>query len=110
MLGKTGCHNDNELLGDVFFGSALESVVVPSTLEVLEKHTFCKCRKLSSVVFAEGSRLREIGEDCFAITGLRMFKASPNLRKIGNGAFCFCKNLQRVVLNEGLETMGEDDE
>lgn len=39
-----------------------------------------------------------------------MFDAPPSLRKICNGAFCFCKNLQRVVLNEGLETVGTDGE
>ena len=67
--------------------------MIPSTLEVLDKCTFYPCEKLTSVVFAEGSRLREIRDGCFADTGLKMFEAPPSLREIGNGAFCFCKNL-----------------
>ena len=84
--------------------------MIPSTLEVLEKGTFFGCRRLSSVTFAEGSRLREIGPNCFALTALKTFEAPPNLKKIFRGAFYFCRNMQRVVLNEGLEALGEDDE
>ena len=84
--------------------------MIPSTLEVLEKDTFLECRRLSSVTFAEGSRLREIGPNCFANTGLKAFEAPPSLQKIGNRAFYCCGNLQYVVLNEGLEALGEDDE
>ena len=61
-------------------------------------------------MFQEGGRLRKIGADCFVGSGLKMFNAPPSLRKINSGAFSFCRNLQRVVLNEGLEIMGVDDE
>ena len=84
--------------------------MIPSTLEVLEKGTFFGCRRLSSVTFAEGSRLREIGPNCFALTALKTFEAPPNLKKIFRGAFFSCGKLQYVVLNEGLEALGEDDE
>ena len=84
--------------------------MIPSTLEVLGKETFAGCSNLTSVVFSGGSRLREIGDGCFANTGLKVFEAPPNLKKICSGAFGFCESLQRVVLNEGLETVGEDDE
>lgn len=82
--------------------------MIPSTLEVLEKLTFDECKNLTSVVFAEGSRLREIRDSCFACTALKMFEAPPSLRKIRNGAFGSCKNLKYVVLNEGLEVAGID--
>ena len=65
-------------------------MVIPSTLEVLEKDTFYECKKLNSVVFAKGSRLREIGKECFAYSNLKVFKAPPSLRKICNGAFGYC--------------------
>lgn len=83
--------------------------MIPSTLEVLEERTFDECARLTSVVFSKGSRLREIGDHCFDKTGLKAFRAPPSLRKIGNGAFFSCKNLQHVVLNEGLEVMGADN-
>ena len=82
--------------------------MIPSTLEVLEELTFHECKNLASVVFAEGSRLKKIGNHCFANTGLKAFEAPPSLRKICSGAFFSCKNLQRVALNEGLEVVGID--
>ena len=39
-LEKKGCYGNYEYNGRVFSGSALESVVIPSTLEVLEKRAF----------------------------------------------------------------------
>ena len=61
-------------------------------------------------MFSKSSRLKEIRSGCFAESGLKMFETPPSLRKIGNRAFLLCKNLQRVALNEGLETVGTDDE
>ena len=110
MLGDKERYNDYEYCGRVFENSALESVVIPSTLEVLEELTFCGCKNLASVVFAEGSRLREIRDSCFASTALKTFEAPQSLRKIESGAFNFCDSLKRVVLNEGLETVGTENE
>lgn len=64
--------------------------MIPSTLEVLEELAFDACRNLTSVVFAEGSKLREIRDGCFASTALKVFEAPPSLRKIGRGAFSSC--------------------
>ena len=84
--------------------------MIPSTLEVLEENTFHGCQNLTSVVFAEGSRVREIRDSCFASTALKTFEAPQSLRKIESGAFNFCDSLKRVVLNEGLETVGTENE
>lgn len=109
-LGEAGRYGNKEFKGNAFSHSALESIVIPSTLEVLEEHTFYCCEKLTNIVFTESSRLREIGKGCFALTALKAFEAPPSLRKIGNRAFYFCRGLQYVVLNEGLEAVGTDDE
>ena len=82
--------------------------MIPSTLEVLEELAFYKCKNLTSVVFAEGSRLKDIRDSCFACTALKVFEAPPSLRRICSGAFHLCKNLKYVVLNEGLEVVGTD--
>ena len=107
-LGGIGGYATSKYRGNVFECSALESIVIPSTLEVLKEYTFSSCYKLASVVFAEGSRLKKIGNHCFANTALKRFEAPPSLRMICSGAFFSCKNLQRVALNEGLEVVGID--
>lgn len=35
--------------------------------------------------------------------------APPGLREISDGAFCNCKNLKRVVLNKGLQTLWSEN-
>ena len=56
-----------EVEGDVFAQSGIESVVLPSTLREVASGTFWKCRNFRSVRFAEG--LERIGEDAFRETG-----------------------------------------
>ena len=74
---------------------------------MIENYAFNGIRNLKRVSFQEGSRLEKIGENCFSGTGIEEFLAPPNLREIGTAAFSFCGSLERVVLNEGLERLGE---
>lgn len=60
-------------------------------------------------MFEEGSKLEKIGNFCFFGSGLKEFLAPPELKEIKGRAFMNCKNLKRVVLNEGLMVLGEDD-
>ena len=46
---------------------------------------------------------------CFYNSGLEEFVAPQGLKKICGAAFCGCKSLKRVVLNEGLKTLSDDD-
>ena len=62
------------------------------------------------MTFAEGSQLERIEEHCFAYSGLEEFIAPPELKEIECGAFEYCENLKRVVLNEGLGRLGINDE
>ena len=59
------------------------------------------------MIFAKDSQLGVIGKDCFSDSGIREFRAPQSLREIGNGVFSDCQSLERVVLNEGLETIGK---
>ena len=58
--------------------------------------------------FSEG--LERIGVAAFAESGIRRVDLPSSTRRIDSGAFRFCLSLQRVALNEGLETIGTDDE
>lgn len=40
-------------------------------------------------------------------SGLEEFDAPPGLKEILRWTFYECKNLKKVVLNEGLETLGD---
>ena len=70
---------------------------------------FFMCEVLERVVFAKGSRLEQIGENCFYDSSLEEFIAPPGLKEIKDGTFKYCWNLKRVVLNEGLAVLGENN-
>ena len=59
------------------------------------------------MIFQNGSKLKQIGDSCFSSNGLEEFVVPPRLRRIESGAFSSCEKLKRVVLNEGLEKIGD---
>lgn len=64
-----------------FAGTSVETVVLPDTVEEIWDDAFRGCKSLKTIQF------------------------SPNLYKIGYGAFEKCTNLEKVVLPDGLETI-----
>ena len=47
--------------------------------------------------------MREIGKKAFYSTSLTEVQIPASLQSIGYGAFCKCKNLQRVTFAEGSQ-------
>ena len=64
MLGTHETVGEDKFNGEVFDRSALETIRLPSTLEVVEEFTFMECKNLRSVEFAEG--LKRIDAYAFA--------------------------------------------
>lgn len=81
--------------------------MIPKYVIVIKSNVFHDCSRLRKVTFPDDSTLEEIGSWCFSGSGIEEFYAPQNLKKIGANAFADCKNLKTVVLNEGLETLGE---
>ena len=50
--------------GGVFWGSAVESVILPPTLKRIERYTFHDCKNLKGIILAD--RLEFIGRSCFS--------------------------------------------
>ena len=102
-----GYRDENGYYIGVFSNSGLQRVTLPSTLKVMTSGIFNRCGRLKRVLLTEGSKLEQIGPDCFSGTAIDEFLAPQSLREIGDGAFSCCSSLERVVLNEGLERLGE---
>ena len=62
-LGAKEVVNGRECEGEVFLGSALESIRLPSTLKRIEYRTFSCCENLRSIDIPSGVEC--IGEKCF---------------------------------------------
>eukprot|EP00980_Cylindrotheca_fusiformis_P020023 scaffold7106_cov121-Cylindrotheca_fusiformis.AAC.5 len=72
----------------------LEEVTLSSSVQVIGKWAFCWCRELKSILF-QGQEKEEVG-------------IPSNVKVIEDGAFLYCTSLARLVLNEGLEQIGEE--
>ena len=92
VLGAKEVVDGEEVEGDVFAQSGIESVVLPSTLREVASGTFWKCRNFRSVRFAEG--LERIGENAFRETGLGSVVLPASLKSVGEGAFDDCGDLE----------------
>ena len=80
-------------------GSGLESIVLPSTLRIIEAELFYGLESLKSVEFGEDSQLEEIKAWTFYKCGLESFTAPASLCKIGRCAFMSCRALKHVDLS-----------
>ena len=76
------------------------SVVLPSTLEVIDEMAFCGCDKLESVTIPEGVKIIGNGafEDCIS---LKTVKIPSTAGMIYGSTFKGCKSLTEVTFSEG---------
>jgi hypothetical protein len=90
------------------FGSC-GSVVIPSSVVVIGKGSFCKCKSLESVVFVRGSRLERIEESAFCKCGLKSILIPSSVVVLGKSSFFGCKSLESVAFEYGsrLERIDE---
>lgn len=90
-----------------FRGAGLKTVEVPNSVLSLKSNAFAECANLKSVAFRPGAVLSEIGSGCFAGSGLTRVVFPAGIRKIGSFAFEGCSRLREVVLNDGIEEIGD---
>ena len=62
-LGKKEAVDEKVYEGEVFYGSAIESIRIPSTLNKIATGMFSHCRHLRNVEISNG--VEYIGERCF---------------------------------------------
>ena len=100
--------------GDVFEGSALESVKLPRTLRTLGSRTFYACERLTVVMLPEA--LENVGVRCFAESGLqrRRFSEARRLKvlrrpKVSDTGL-YVKHSAVVLSAFSCNTVGSDAE
>jgi hypothetical protein len=89
------------ILDSVFRDSELQSIVVPSSVVVFGKWSFCGGKSLESVIFESYSRLERIEEFAFAWTGLETIKLPCSVVVLGKRSFYGCKSLGSVRFENG---------
>lgn len=82
---------------EMFYGAnALQTVVIPKSVEVIGDGAFDVNEALTSVTFEAGSRLREIHSYAFSRTGIETITLPASIEHIGYWAFSYCHQLTAV--------------
>ena len=91
-----------------FDGSQLLEIVIPSSVIEIGKSAFERCSKLTKIVGLDNDKIEVIGDNAFNGSGivLDQLKFGKNLKSIGDYAFSNLKTMHKVILNEGLESVG----
>ena len=84
-------------------------VEIPDSATRIDKNAFRIWRVLERVSLSSGSSLEFIGIGAFQDSGIREFRAPSHLKTISQCAFAGCRDLRRVVLNEGLQSLGMNE-
>jgi hypothetical protein len=83
-----------------YFGSCT-SVVIPSSIVVLGKWSFCLCRSHESVTFESGSRMERIEESAFSGSGFKSILIPASVVVVDKESFCGCQSLESVTFESG---------
>ena len=70
---------------DMFQGSNLKSIVIPSNVEEIKGEAFYECSRLENVTLNEG--LKKIGSEAFVGTKIKSITIPSTVEEIGGGAF-----------------------
>ena len=91
---------------DVFASSGLENIEIPAEVTSIGEFAFNNCESLSSVTFAEGSRLSSIGDSAFYMTwSLTSIEIPDGVTGIGDYAF-YESGLENINIPAGVTTIG----
>ena len=88
----------------------VSSVFIPATVTSIGPFAFRFCKFLATVTFAEDSQLKSIGLGAFygteqAYPKFKEIKIPDSVEAIGNSAFYYCQNLERIALPSALQTL-----
>lgn len=88
-----------------FYNEEVQSVVFPSTLTKIGKQAF-DLSTLKEFSFA-GDQTVEVGESAFAATDMEEIVVPKNIKNIPKGCFSQSAYAKSIVIEEGVETVGE---
>ena len=70
---------------NMFQGTKIKSIVIPSNVEEIKSEAFYECSKLENVTLNEG--LKKIGSEAFVGTKIKKITIPSSVEEIGGGAF-----------------------
>ncbi|MBD8940419.1 MAG: hypothetical protein EGR73_09000 [Lachnospiraceae bacterium] len=82
----------------------IEQVYIGPDVKFIGKLAFWRCVNLNKIEFAENSKLKVLGENCFSVcNALQNLNLPDTIETIGGAAFWRCVNLQEIHLPANLK-------
>ncbi len=102
--------NVTKINNRAFRSTGVTSVTVPARFTADDiGRAFCDCDTLTTVVFAEGSKLRSVCDSMFyGCTNLTEIVLPQGITSIGKKAFYNCKNLTEFTIPSSVTSVGEN--
>lgn len=97
--GVMAIYGDAEKKTLIRVGQNAKSFSIPASVEKISANAFSGNTNLTSVTFAEGGALKEIGAYAFSGTGITSIAIPASVEKIGKGAFSWCEFLKQADLS-----------
>lgn len=82
-----------------YSNKCIRSVVIPSSVEVINSFSFNNCSNLEEVKFSHNSHLKTIGRSAFSKTSISLFNFPAAVEEIGDSAFYACGKLSNVLFS-----------
>ena len=111
-IGKYAFATLNDRYQNPVYNTDLESVILPGSIQTIERYAFIDCTKLSSLTTwnqdtSIPNGITTIAEQTFeSCTSLKNFTFPDSITSIEHGAFAYCTELSKIVLPERLTTVG----
>ena len=114
---------------EMFYHSALKTIVIPESVETIERAAFCGCENLSSFEIPKRvktieeevfcycrsltsieipANVKTIGDGAFSMSALTSIKIPTNVETIGNEAFSDCESLTSIEILANVKTIGNN--
>lgn len=92
--------------GALGYCQAIETIMLPGSIERIGERAFQYCTKLKSVMLSRN--ISEIGDFAFCeCESLENISIPKNVERIGNSAFLNCKKLEKVIVQDNVKYIGE---
>lgn len=88
-----------------FYGSNIEGVILPDSVEIIEADAFAFCSNLKAISL--GENLKKIDDEAFFWSGLNSIKVPDHVSYIGDNVFGKCTKLVSAEVLGGSNYMGE---
>lgn len=93
----------NYICDSAFYGTKINRIVLPESLEYIGSNSFGQCKELTSVTFEGESKLKKIMGHAFSYSNLQTFDFPQSLEYIQCEIFEGCQSLQPVHFPENCK-------